>query len=104
VAQAGPPKPAVPGAIEVRDGNKVFLVGHGVGVHTYSCNGVVWSFFAARANLYADNGTLIIPQTRARDREQAHGRLSDAAAQPLREWLVEVASVLPIHDDSLAER
>jgi Protein of unknown function (DUF3455) len=38
VAQAGPPPPVVPSKIEVRDGNKVFLVGHGVGVQIYSCN------------------------------------------------------------------
>jgi hypothetical protein len=51
VAQAGPPPPVVPDAIKVPDGNKVFLVGHGVGVQIYSCNGVVWSFVAPRANL-----------------------------------------------------
>jgi Protein of unknown function (DUF3455) len=60
VAQAGPPAPVVPGAIAVPDGNKVFLVGHGVGVQIYSCNGVVWGFVAPRANLYANNGKLII--------------------------------------------
>jgi hypothetical protein len=60
VAQAGPPAPVVPGAITVPDGNKVFLVGHGVGVQIYSCNGVVWGFVAPRANLYANNGKLII--------------------------------------------
>ena len=38
VAQAGPPPPVVPSGIEVPDGNKVFLVGHAVGVQIYSCN------------------------------------------------------------------
>ena len=31
-AQAGPPPPVVPGKIQVGDGNKVFLVGHAIGV------------------------------------------------------------------------
>jgi hypothetical protein len=60
VAQAGPPPPAVPGEIQVPEGNKVFLVGHAIGVQIYSCNGVVWSFVAPRANLYNDHGKLII--------------------------------------------
>src|SRR6266487_4823787 len=64
VAQAGPPPPVVPSKIEVHDGNKVFLVGHGVGVQIYSCNptpsGFVWGFVAPRANLYDDHGKLII--------------------------------------------
>jgi hypothetical protein len=58
VAWAGPPEPVVPGAIEVPDGNKVFLVVHGVGVQIYSCNGVVWAFVAPRANLHDDHGKL----------------------------------------------
>ncbi len=64
VAQAGPPAPTVPGPIQVPDGNKVFLVGHAVGVQIYSCNattsGFGWGFVAPRANLYDDNGKLII--------------------------------------------
>jgi hypothetical protein len=36
VAQAGPRPPSVPEAIQVPDGNKVFLVGHAVGVQIYS--------------------------------------------------------------------
>ena len=79
VAQAGPPPPAVPGPIEVPDGNKVFLVGHAVGVQIYSCNGVIWGFVAPRANLYGDNGKLIIthfggPTWRAMDGSQVVGR------------------------------
>jgi hypothetical protein len=50
-ARAGPP-PVVPGAIEVPAGNKVFLVGHGVGVQIYSSNGTVWSFVRARGGAY----------------------------------------------------
>jgi hypothetical protein len=60
VAQAGPPPPVVPGEIQVPEGNKVFLVGHAVGVQIYSCNGVVWSSAVPRANLYDDHGKLII--------------------------------------------
>jgi hypothetical protein len=60
VAQAGPPPPMVPDKIAVPDGNKVFLVGHAVGVQIYSCNGSVWSSAVPRANLYNDNGKLII--------------------------------------------
>jgi hypothetical protein len=44
VAVAGPPSPTgIPDQIRVGDGNKVFLVGHGVGVQIYTCNGSVWS-------------------------------------------------------------
>src|SRR5512133_402709 len=63
-AQAGPPPPVVPTKIQVPDGNKVFLVGHAVGVQIYSCNatasGFAWGFVAPRANLYNDHGKLII--------------------------------------------
>jgi hypothetical protein len=64
VALAGPPPPVVPSKIQVADGNKVFLVGHAVGVQIYSCNatssGFAWGFVAPRANLYDDHGKLII--------------------------------------------
>ena len=80
VAKAGPPEPLVPGSIEVPDGNKVFLVGHAVGVQIYSCNGVVWGFVAPRANLYDDKGKLIIthfggPTWQAKDGSRVVGRL-----------------------------
>ena len=80
VAQAGPPEPVVPDSIEVPDGNKVFLVGHAVGVQIYSCNGVVWGFVAPRANLYDDKGKLIIthyggPTWQAKDGSKVVGRL-----------------------------
>jgi Protein of unknown function (DUF3455) len=62
----------VPGAIEVPVCNKVFLIGHGVGVQIYSCNGTVWGFVAPRANLPDEHGKLIIthfggPTWRAKD-------------------------------------
>lgn len=80
MAQAGPPEPVVPSSIEVPDGNKVFLVGHAVGVQIYSCNGVVWGFVAPRANLYDDKGKLIIthfggPTWQAMDGSRVVGRL-----------------------------
>lgn len=63
MAEAGPAEPAVPTPIQVADGNKVFLVGHAVGVQIYSCNatagGFAWSLLAPRADLYNDNGKLI---------------------------------------------
>jgi hypothetical protein len=81
-AQAGPPNPVVPSRIEVRDGNKVFLVGHAVGVQIYSCNGLVWGLVAPRADLYDDNGKLIIthfggPTWQANDGSKVVGQLVD---------------------------
>ena len=82
VALAGPPSPTgVPDQITPGDGNKVFLVGHGVGVQIYTCNGAVWSSAVPRANLYDDNGKLIInhfagPTLAGEGRQQGrrHGR------------------------------
>jgi FtsP/CotA-like multicopper oxidase with cupredoxin domain len=96
VAQAGPPAPVVPGPIQVPAGNKVFLVGHAVGVQIYSCNatpsGFGWGFVAPRANLYGDNGKLIIthfggPTWQAKDGSTVVGRVEasvtvDATAIP----------------------
>ena len=81
VAQAGPPPPVVPGEIQVPAGNKVFLVGHAVGVQIYSCNGVAWGFVAPRANLYDDHGKLIIthfagPTWQAKDGSKVVGQLA----------------------------
>ena len=79
VALAGPPSPTgVPDQITPGVGNKVFLVGHGVGVQIYTCNGSTWSSAVPRANLYDDNGKLIIthfrgPTWQAKDGSQAHG-------------------------------
>src|SRR5512132_2815555 len=61
VAHAGPTAPDVPPEIRVdQANNKVFLIGHAIGVQIYTCNGSTWSSAVPRANLYADNGKLII--------------------------------------------
>jgi predicted lipoprotein with Yx(FWY)xxD motif len=93
------PAPAVPSAIEVPDGNNVFLIGHAVGVQIYSCNGLAWSFVAPRANVYDDSGALIIkhfagPTWQYKDGSKAVGRAQasitvDATAIP---WLRLVAA------------
>jgi hypothetical protein len=82
VAQAGPPPPVVPGKIQVPEGNKVFLVGHAIGVQIYSCNGVSWSSAVPRANLYDDHGKLIIthfagPTWQAMDGSRVVGKVVD---------------------------
>src|SRR2546423_15292458 len=63
-AAAGPPAPDVPTDIAVEAGNKVFLVGHAVGVQIYRCNavgdGFGWRLLAPRADLYSDHGKLIV--------------------------------------------
>jgi hypothetical protein len=38
VAQAGPQPPEVPDQIQGGEGNKMFLIGHAVGVQIYTCN------------------------------------------------------------------
>ena len=62
-ANASPPEPTVPSDIAVLEGNKLFLVGHAVGVQIYSCNLTAgqysWTLVAPRANLYGDNGKLV---------------------------------------------
>jgi hypothetical protein len=58
-AAAGPSAPSVPTDIQVGAGNKVFLVGHAVGVQIYSCTASGWTLVAPRADLYGDNGKLI---------------------------------------------
>jgi len=64
VAGAAPPEPVVPTDIQVGAGNKLFLAGHAVGVQIYACNatpsGFKWALVAPRANLYDDNGRLIV--------------------------------------------
>jgi len=83
LASAGPPSPDVPGDIAVADGNKVFLVGHAVGVQIYSCKATAgaygWSLVAPRADLYGDNGKLIAthfagPTWQARDGSKVVGQ------------------------------
>ncbi len=84
VALAGPPAPTVPSEIVVPEGNKVFLVGHAVGVQIYSCNatpsGFAWSSATPLANLYNDQGKLIIthfagPTWQAMDGSRVVGRV-----------------------------
>jgi hypothetical protein len=83
VALAGPPSPTgVPGQITPGDDNKVFLVGQGVGVQIYTCDGSVWSSAVPRASLYDDNGKLIInhfagPSWQAKDGSKAVGTVVD---------------------------
>src|SRR5688500_13169021 len=82
VAHARPPVPEVPTAIQVDEGNKVFLVSHAVGVQIYTCNGSTWSSAVPRANLYGKNGHLIIthfggPTWQAKDGSRAVGTVVD---------------------------
>ena len=83
VALAGPPSPTGgPDQIQPGDGNKVFLISHGVGVQIYTCNGSVWSSAVPRAELFDDNGMLIIthfggPTWRAKDNSTARGAVVD---------------------------
>jgi len=86
VALAGPPSPTgVPGQIQPdTDSNKVFLIGHGVGVQIYTCNGSVWSSAVPRANLFADNRQLIIthfagPSWQAKDGSTVVGTVVNKA-------------------------
>src|SRR5262245_44561988 len=104
VAMAGPPSPTgVPGQIQPdTDSNKVFLIGHGVGVQIYTCNGAVWSAAVPRANLYGDNGKLIIkhfagPSWQATDGSKAVGTVVnkvtvDPSAIP---WVLLSATTTP---------
>ena len=85
-ALAGPQPPTLPpgaGAIQAPAG-KPFLVGHGVGVQIYNCNGVTWNFVAPRADLFADNGQLIIshfggPSWQSRDGSTVVGTVVNKA-------------------------
>src|SRR6266699_3143981 len=106
VAQAGPPPPVVPTTIQVPDGNKVFLVGHAVGVQSYSCNatpsGFVWGFVAPHANLYDDHGKLIIthfagPTWQTMEGSRVVGQLVDfVTVDPTAiAWLLLSASTTP---------
>ncbi len=61
--QARPYDPAVPTAITVPAGNKVFLVGHAIGVQIYLCNpttsGFAWGLVEPYARLYGKHGKLV---------------------------------------------
>jgi hypothetical protein len=101
-ALAGHPGPVVPSKIQVPSGNRVFLVGHAVGVQIYLCNGAAWSFVAPRADLFGDNGQLVVthfggPSWQAKDGSTVVGTLVDrttvdASAIP---WLLLSASASP---------
>ena len=76
VARAGPAQPSVPTEIAVRDGHKLFLIGHAVGVQIHACSptagGYRWRFLGPRAELYGHNGKLLAshfsgPSWQARD-------------------------------------
>ena len=104
VALAGPPSPTgVPDQIQPDVGsNKVFLIGHGVGVQIYTCNGSVWSSAVPRANLYGDNGKLIIshfagPSWQAKDGSKAVGTVVDKVTPDLSAipWVLLSAKTTP---------
>ncbi|MGH9133212.1 MAG: DUF3455 domain-containing protein, partial [Ilumatobacteraceae bacterium] len=110
---AGPAGPDVPAEIEVPAGNKVFLVGHAVGVQIYTCNATVdghrWGFVAPEANLYGANGNLVAthfggPTWKAGDGSTVvarldHGVTVDATAIP---WL-RLSAVSTSHRGKLAQ-
>jgi len=103
VALAGPPSPTgVPNQITPGDGNKVFLVGQGVGVQIYTCNGSVWSSAVPRADLFDDNGKLIIkhfagPSWQAADGSKAVGTVVDKVTPDLTAipWVLLSAKTTP---------
>lgn len=80
---AGAAEPTVPSALAIPDGNKLFRVGHAVGVQIYSCSaapgGGTWTFVAPRADVYDNHGKLIMthfagPTWQARDGSYVVGR------------------------------
>ena len=84
LAYAGPSGPDVPIDIQILDGNKVFLVGHALGVQIYPCNavsgGYAWGPSTPRADLFDDNGKLIAthyggPTWQAKDGSYVVGRV-----------------------------
>jgi len=103
VALAGPPSPTgVPNQITPGDGNKVFLVGQGVGVQIYTCNGSAWSSAVPRADLFDDNGKLIIkhfagPSWQAADGSKAVGTVVDKVTPDLTAipWVLLSAKTTP---------
>ena len=80
----------------------MFLIGHGVGVQIYTCNGSVWSSAVPRANLYGDNGKLIIshfagPSWQAKDGSKAVGTVVDKVTPDLTAipWVLLSAKTTP---------
>jgi hypothetical protein len=113
LAYAGPDAPDVPSKIAVEEGHKVFLVGHAVGVQIYKCNVTAgayrWGFVAPRADLYGDNGQLIMthfagPKWQAKDGSEVLGTRVDGVDSPgTIQWLLLSASSSPGPDgDRLA--
>src|SRR5215208_1541255 len=110
IAHAGPSEPTVPEGLEVPAGNKLFLVGHAVGVQIYSCTatdtGFSWSFAGPRADLYDENDRLIAthfagPTWQAKDGSYVVGSVEkratpDATAIP---WLRLVAASKAVGPD-----
>jgi hypothetical protein len=96
---ARPNDPAVPTAIKVPAGNKVFFVGHAVGVQIYSCDptasGFAWGLVEPYARLYGKAGKLVAthyrgPTWHAKDgstvvAQRVDGVTVDATAIP---WLL----------------
>ena len=89
VAQAGPAEPSVPSTIAVRDGHEVFLIGHAVGVQIHACSvvgsGYGWRFAGPRAELYGDNGKLLMthfagPSWQTRDGSKVTAVLDENAS------------------------
>lgn len=82
LASAEPTAPPAPPDIAVPEGNKLFLVAGAVGVQIYQCNaktdGYRWDFNGPRADVYGDNGKLLMthfagPRWQATDGSLAAG-------------------------------
>ena len=110
VAHAGPQEPDVPDTIEVEAGNKVYLVGHAVGVQIYSCSiaasGPRWTFGGPRADVYGKNGDLIMthfggPTWQAGDGSAVVGsRIDGVSVDPTAiQWLLLSAAPTTAGDD-----
>jgi hypothetical protein len=102
LAAPTPPSPGGAVGLDPTDGSKPFLVGHGVGVQIYRCDGVAWNFVAPRADLFADNGQLIIhhfggPSWQAKDGSTVVGTVVKKATpdQTAVPWLLLSASLAP---------
>jgi hypothetical protein len=110
-AQAGPPTPDVPSDIAVPAGNKLFLIGHAVGVQIYTCTPTGWTLAGPRADLYGDNGQLVAthfagPSWQARDGSLVRAaRDSGVTIDPSAiQWLrLKVVSATGADGDRLAE-
>lgn len=68
--------PPVPDKLQVEDGNKVFLVGHGVGTQNYVCKpsgaGVAFVLFTPQATLFDDDGKQLITHFFSPNPEEAN--------------------------------